>query len=220
MQDRYTRACGVPCAYCAAGREPATDSWPPERLAHLYLCRELSTRRIAELTGINRQRVTRVLHGAGVPVHPRGVGRFRPLRRRTDPPGLQQLITELYETAKLSSRQIAAVTGVSERTVRDRLHRYGIRVRNRGGWNREDRRVVPAEILHSLYEQLGHLRPQDPPVRAPAAQVIPVPPGPATPPCRGTRHAAQGIPPAGSSANCRSTGIGSSCRRGRHRLPR
>jgi hypothetical protein len=155
MQDRYTRACGVPCAYCAAGREPATDSWPPERLAHLYLCRELSTHRIAELTGINRQRVTRVLHGAGVPVHPRGVGRFRPLRRRTDPPGLQQLITELYETAKLSSRQIAAVTGVSERTVRDRLHRYGIRVRNRGGWNREDRRVVPAEILHSLYEQLG-----------------------------------------------------------------
>jgi MFS family permease len=25
--DRYTRACGVPYAYCAAGREPATDSW-------------------------------------------------------------------------------------------------------------------------------------------------------------------------------------------------
>jgi hypothetical protein len=39
--------------------------------------------------------------------------------------------------------------------VRDRLHRYGVRACSRGGWNREDRRMVPAETLRDLYERLG-----------------------------------------------------------------
>jgi hypothetical protein len=163
MQDRRTSSSGVPsddlappCAYCAAGEEGiAADLWAPEWLAHLYLCRGLSTYRIAELTGADRQRVTRTLHRAGVALRPRGAGRFRPLRRAHDLPGLPQLITELYEVARLSSRQIAAITGLPERTVRGRLRRYGIRARSRGGWNREDRRTVPAETLHDLYEQLG-----------------------------------------------------------------
>src|SRR5580700_5791391 len=157
MQDRYIPLPAVPCAYCAGrlGQELTADNWPPQRLVHLYLCRELSTYRIAELTGLDRQRVTRVLHRAGVPVRSRGVGRLRPVRRRTDPPDLGPLITELYETAKLSSRQIAAVTGVPERTIRDRLRRYSIRARSRGGWNREDRRMVPAETLRGLYDRMG-----------------------------------------------------------------
>jgi len=164
MQDRRTPYSGVssddlapPCAYCAAGAEEATaaDRWPPERLAHLYLCCGLSTYRIAELTGIDRQRVTRTLHRAGVALRPRGAGRFRPLRRAHDLPGLPQLMTELYQVARLSSRQIAAVTGLPERTVRERLRRYGIRARSRGRWNREDRQTVPAETLRDLYEQLG-----------------------------------------------------------------
>jgi hypothetical protein len=157
MQDRYTLLFGAPCAYCpaSAGEATAADSSPPEWLAHLYLCRELSTYRIAELTGLHRQRVTRALRRVGVPVHPRGAGRFRPVRRGPDPPGLPQLIVQLYETARLSSREIAAVTGMPHRTVSDRLRRYGVRARSRGGWNREDRRIVPAEILRELYEQLG-----------------------------------------------------------------
>jgi hypothetical protein len=157
MQDRDTRVSAVPCVYCAAGADLGltADSWPPERLAHLYVCHELSTYRIAELTGLNRQRVTRALHRAGVPVHPRGAGRFRPVRRRADPPGLPQLIIELYETVRLSSRQIAALTGMPERTVRDRLRRYGIRARHPGGWDREDRQTVSAEILQELYVRLG-----------------------------------------------------------------
>ncbi|MGH3258249.1 MAG: AsnC family protein [Streptosporangiaceae bacterium] len=164
MQDRHTPVFGVPgdilgqpCAYCAAGAEQTTpaDSWLPERLAHLYLCRGLSTYRIAELAGLDRQRVTRALHRAGVALRPRGAGRFRPLRRPDHLPGLPQLIAELYEEARLSSRQIAAATGLPERTVRDRLGRYGIQARTRGGWNREDRRTVPAPILRDLYEQLG-----------------------------------------------------------------
>ena len=52
----------------------------PERAAHLYGCQGLSTYRIADLTGIGRQGVTRVLPRAGIPDKPRGGGRRRPPR--------------------------------------------------------------------------------------------------------------------------------------------
>ncbi len=164
MHDRHIPVSGVPgdrltvlCAYCApgAGETAAPGRWSAERLAHLYLCHGLSTYRIADLTGSDRQRVTRALHRAGVAVRPRGAGRLRPVRRPADPPGLPQLMAELYEVGRLSSRQIAAITGLPERTVRDRLRRYGVQARSRGGWNREDRRTVPAGVLRDLYEQLG-----------------------------------------------------------------
>ena len=158
MRDRHTPDCGVrgdgpACAYCADEAVTA-DHWPPERLAHLYLCRGLSTYRIAGLSGLDRQRVTRTLRDAGVSVRSRGAGRLRPVRR-DDPPGLPQLLAELYEAGRLSSRQIAAVTGLPERTVRDRLRRYGVRTRSRGRWNREDRRMVATETLRDLYERMG-----------------------------------------------------------------
>ena len=161
MYDRYTPDSGVPgdsstCAYCPdeAPEGIAADRWPSERLAHLYLCRGLSTYGIAALSGLDRQCVTRTLRRAGVPIRPRGAGRLRPVRR-DDPPDLPWLMAELYVAGRLNSRQIAVVTGLPERTVRDRIRRYGIRVRSRGAWNREDRRTVSAEALHNLYEQLG-----------------------------------------------------------------
>jgi hypothetical protein len=61
----------------------------------------------------------------------------------------------MYEAGRLGSPQIAAILGMPERTVRDRLRRYGITVRTRGGWNREDRRTLPADVLDDLYTQLG-----------------------------------------------------------------
>ena len=64
-------------------------------------------------------------------------------------------MAELYEVAGFSSGQIAVIMGMPERTVRDRLRRYGIRTRSRGGWNREDRRMVPAGTLRDLYEKQG-----------------------------------------------------------------
>jgi hypothetical protein len=143
MQDRYTAFSGVsrddlapPCAHCAADADEATatDEWPPEWLAHLYLCRGLSTYSIGALTGLDRQRVTRALHRAGVALRPWGAGRLRPLRRAHDLPGLPQLMTELYQVARLNSQQITALTGLPERTVRERLRRYGIRTRTRGRW--------------------------------------------------------------------------------------
>lgn len=156
IPDPGVRDAAPACPYCLNdGREPAAaDHWPPERIAHLYLCLGLSTYAIARLSDIDRQRVTRLLRRAGVPVRPRGAGRLRPVRR-DDPPGLPQLLPRLYEVERLGSPQIAMLTGLPERTVRDRLRRYGIRIRSRGYWNREDRQTVPDETLRDLYEQRG-----------------------------------------------------------------
>jgi hypothetical protein len=150
-----------PCAYCCGGdSEPTTAALAngqpePGWLTHLYLCQGLSTYQIATRTGADRQRVGRALRKAGVPLRPRGAGRLRPVRRSGDPPDLRGLMRELYEEARLSSRQIATILGMPERTVRDRLHRYGINARPRGGWNREDRTTVPADVLEVLYSELG-----------------------------------------------------------------
>jgi hypothetical protein len=163
MLDRDLRTAGSPaggtlpsCRYCHVGQDaaPAPDRADPARLAHLYLCQGLSTYVIGEITGLDRQRVTRTLRRAGVSLRPRGAGRLRPLRR-DDPPGLPRVLAELYEAGRLGSAQIAAITGMPERTVRDRLRRYGIHVRTRGGWNREDRQLVAAEVLGDLYIRLG-----------------------------------------------------------------
>jgi hypothetical protein len=163
MFDRAFGAAGTPadgtppsCRYCHAGQDavPAGDRPDPAHMAHLYLCRGLSTYAIGEITGLDRQRVTRMLRLAGVPLRPRGAGRLRPLRR-DDPPGLPRVLAELYEAGRLGSRQIAAVIGMPERTVRDRLRRYGIHVRTRGRWNREDRQLVAGEVLDDLYTGLG-----------------------------------------------------------------
>ena len=149
------------CHYCRAGAESDQPAQAPLSarqetpwLAHLYLCLGLSTYKIAERTGVNRQRVTRVLRKSGVALRPRGAGRLRPERRAWNP-DLPSLISALYEGARLDSRQVAAILGMSERTVRDRMRRYGITARTRGGWNREDRAKVSAEVLEYLYSELG-----------------------------------------------------------------
>lgn len=148
------------CHFCRADIAPGTsgDDKPaadPAWLRHLYLCQEFSTYEIARRTGLDRQRVTRMLRKSGVPLRARGAGRLRALRRTGDPPDLPQLMRDLYEDAKLSSRQVAAILGIPERTVRERLRRYGIAARTRGRCNREDRKTVPAEVLEALYSELG-----------------------------------------------------------------
>ena len=134
-----------------SGRDEALAS----RLVHLYLCQGLSTYRIADVTGVDRQRVSRLLHRAGVPLQPRGQGRPRPERRRSDPAGLREILADLYLRQRLNTAQIAAMLNISGRTVRHRLRQYGIRARTRGGWDREDRRTIPAEILRDLYGRAG-----------------------------------------------------------------
>ena len=119
------------------------------------MCLALSTYEIADRTGLDRQQVTRILRKAGVPLRPRGAGRRRALRRTGDSPDLPRLMRGLYEDTRLSSRQVSAILGMPERTVRERLRRYGITARTRGRCNREDRQTVPPEVLQTLYRDLG-----------------------------------------------------------------
>lgn len=154
--ERDTRCCLHP-AYAVS--ESSTSLAAAARsadigdlLSHLYLCEGLSTYRIGELTGMDRQRVGRLLAKLGVPVKPRGAGRRRTNDQQT---ALDQLIERLYVESGLSSRQISAATGVPQRTVRDRLHIRGVRMRTKGRLNREDRVTVPANALVKLYVSAG-----------------------------------------------------------------
>jgi hypothetical protein len=122
-------------------------------VSHLYDCQGLSTYEIAKLVGIGRQRVGRLLTKAGVPVKPRGAGRQRQLD--AEQAALTDLAVRLYVRSNLTSSEISAMTGVPERTIRDRLHARGVRMRTRGRLNREDRTAAPAEALAELYVAAG-----------------------------------------------------------------
>jgi hypothetical protein len=126
----------------------------PERIAHLYRCRGLSTYRIAAVVGISRQRVTRVLHWAGVPVTPRGSGRHR-LPRGAGAAVPNFLLADMYLRHRLNCTQISELTQIPTRTVQDRLRAYGVQLRTRGRFNREDRLAVEPEVLAETYLWAG-----------------------------------------------------------------
>jgi hypothetical protein len=115
-----------------------------DRVSHLYECEQLSTYRVAEVVGINRQRVGRILRKAGIVVKPRGAG------RRRQPDARAELVGDLYVRRRLSSTEISALTGIPSRTIRDWLRAGGVPTRTRGPINREDRLAAPAEALIKL----------------------------------------------------------------------
>ncbi|HEY1700191.1 MAG TPA: winged helix-turn-helix transcriptional regulator [Trebonia sp.] len=159
------------CPYCAADIDIAAGIATPQSaisiaaltaamenpgwLTHLYTCRSWSIHQIAARTGLGRQRVSRILKAHGVTVSSRGAGRPRPGTRRAEAPDTPRRIRELYENSRLSSREVAEILGLPERTVRERLRMYGVTARTRGGWNREDRTTVPADVLTTLYLEDG-----------------------------------------------------------------
>lgn len=119
------------------------------RIVDLYVDAGLSTYRIAQEIGIDRQRVNRTLHRAGVPISPRGRNRSRPLRFADDPSEAE--LRRLYEEERLTTPAIGRMLGIPDRRVRERLARYGIERRHRGGRDRRDRiDVAPADI-NDLY---------------------------------------------------------------------
>lgn len=145
----------VPCGHTESLllRQASRAGAPIEDLqclvGHLYECRQLSTYEIGELTGLDRQRVGRLLHRAGIAVKPRGEG--RPRRRDARRLALDSLLRALYLESGLSSAQVAAVTGIPDRTVRGRLRSAGVPMRTRGQLNREDRVIVPPQAVLRLY---------------------------------------------------------------------
>jgi hypothetical protein len=126
----------------------------PERVAHLYSCQGLSTYRIADIVGVSRQVVTRMLHRAAVPVKPRGSGRRRlPSGAGSKVP--DTLLADLYLRRRLTSAKISELTSIPARTVQGRLRAQGIRLRTRGGFNREDRLAVEPAVLADMYLRAG-----------------------------------------------------------------
>ena len=158
------------CPYCcpqdggSSAPRGAGSADPPgadlaEQVRHLYLCQGLSTYRIAAIAGISRQRIGRMLRQAGVAVTPRGAGRPRPLSAELA--ALAETMDYLYVRHRLTSAQIAALTGIPERTVHKRLRARGVAMRTRGRHYREDRLTVGVSDLAALYVRAGQ----------PAAQV-------------------------------------------------
>lgn len=125
----------------------------PERAAHLYACQALSTYKIAAITGTDRQRIARLLRKAGVAVKPRGAGRRK--TRTPEEERLDKFMAVLYLRYRMPSTQIAGITGIPDRTVRERLRARDVPMRTRGRWNREDRIAISPDDLAELYVRAG-----------------------------------------------------------------
>jgi hypothetical protein len=143
------------CLTAARGPLPEQDRALLVRMTHMYLCEEMSTYRIARITGLDRQRVTRLLRKAKVPLRRKGAGATQPPRRRGELPMLPEILTELYIRRHLTIRQIGQLLGIPTATVRNRLRRYRIRTRTQGAWEREGRQVISADVLWNLYSREG-----------------------------------------------------------------
>lgn len=120
-----------------------------DQIIDLYSGSGMSTRRIAEIVQIDRQRVTQILCDNGIAVAPRGIGRSRPLKV----PGVitREVLDFLYTERKMSSVEIGRTLGLSDRFIRSRLKMWHIERRTKGALNRYDRREVDTSELTRLY---------------------------------------------------------------------
>jgi hypothetical protein len=150
-ENAASPACTCLCGTADQGVLPQQDQRLLIQLRHLYLCEQMSTYRIGQITGLDRQRVARLLRKANVPLRPKGAGAVQPPRRDGEPANLPEILAELYVNRHLTIRQIGKLLGIPTATVRNRLRRYGIRTRTQGAWEREGRRVLPADKLWNLY---------------------------------------------------------------------
>ena len=124
-----------------------------EEVVRLYSEQGLSTYRIAEQVGVDRQRVTRMLRRAGVDVAPRGKNRSRPLRTFDSP--TEDLLRTLYVELRIPTPAVGKMLGIPDRRLRAQLARLGIERRSRGGWERHDRADVSLTDLVDLFVKSG-----------------------------------------------------------------
>jgi len=139
----------VPDAPRSTALRAATGSLVGE-IVRLY-GQGLSTRRIGEAIGMDRQAITRILRKSGVAVAPRGAGRARSTARLAAQPAIDDRIRDLYLAQRMSRAEVATALGLSESEVRSRMRASGIPTRTRGQANREDRRHLDPEELENLY---------------------------------------------------------------------
>ncbi len=146
---RITAVCQAPLPEKRAALPTSPERRFPSGAAHLYACQSLSTYQIAAITAISRHRIVRLLRQAGIAVKPRGAGR-RKARGDAEAERLDALMADLYLRLRLPSTQITELTGIPDRSVRDRLRAHGVPMRTRGRCNREDRIIIPPEDLADL----------------------------------------------------------------------
>lgn len=149
------------CPLCVAPPPEAPTRHRPvsaaqlRKMAHLYSCEGRSTYVIAAMTGLNRQRVARLLARAGIRLRPQGAEGRRPQFRAKEPVHLPALLSTLYCELGLSSTAIGRLLDMPPRTVRARLTEAGIPRRAPGNRPRSDRRTLAGADLDALYVRAG-----------------------------------------------------------------
>jgi hypothetical protein len=143
----------------------------PERVAHLRACQLLSVRRIAAVTGADRQRITQLLYDVAIEDRPPGAWRRTTRRTRTaEDERFDQVLVRLSEEQRMPGPQVAPPSsrGPSEiellgalyadPEVRRVLDRHGVPVVIPAGppWKRLPApRPLTAGLVSDLYEGCG-----------------------------------------------------------------
>jgi hypothetical protein len=143
----------------------------PERVAHLRACQLLSVRRIAAVTGVDRQRITQLLYEVAIEDRPRGAWRRVTRRTRTaEDERFDQVLVRLSEEQQMPATQVAPPSsrGPSEiellgalyadPEVRRVLDRHGVPVVTSAGppWKRLPApQPLTAGLVSDLYEGCG-----------------------------------------------------------------
>ena len=120
-------------------------------MCELYVLWGWSVRQIAALLGIDRRRARRMLDDRGHHVPPHGGGRPRRGQRVAPSDSEMSVIRALYVREQRSTARIGEQVGLSAHTVRRVLREAGVRIRTRGGANREDRAQLEAAVIADLY---------------------------------------------------------------------
>jgi predicted DNA-binding protein (UPF0251 family)/DNA-binding phage protein len=146
----------------AAGLLPPDPALPVELLRQLYVVQRMSTRAIAEQTGISRSRVIHALTGAGIPA--RGYTARHNGRRRDNV--TDEVLAELYVEQGLTLDTIAARFGVTAQYLSSRCRELSLIPRPgafgpRTGYSTEDLAAEATRFytdglnVHQVADRLG-----------------------------------------------------------------